>query len=283
MIKSTLKYILPAIAVLGAFGCTSDAVIDDIAAEEELVDVTFTTGNTVQSRFTDESFQNGDKIDIWLSNSDYTSLGEKKTFQYYNGSLNPVSGTFQKSPSEVLTYFAMTPGYTISGNKIIAYGGNNDILFSMAETADTDVLLPFAHFFGQMRIRVDNATRTVSKVELLNVNNRSVADFNDGSWTCDGGPSTVKMYVDSSDPEFPYYYYLPIMNYLPDMEVRVTYNNNESKIFEFKSDFGYIKENTQYLLSADMTPNRSNPSRSADLPDGVDGYIECIECIELPQ
>lgn len=278
--KQFLSYILPCCLALIAAGCDSDDMPDAGGNDDNLVEVTLRAGGNAVSRFDDYNFDNGDNIYVWLIKNN-SQLTDQKRFLITNGYFTPQDGNYTKSPKEELTYFAMCGSYTKSGNTIKVTGGSNDVLFSIAQSADTEVTLGFAHAFCKLRLKVTNAARSISSVKLTNVYNQGVFEFDlaeDTFYSCDDRKSSVNMFKD--DDEYPYYYYLPAMNYLPNIQAIVTYTNGTSQTFRFNSDFGYADSNELRYLVADMSQSSGGSmGRSSNDNAAADGYLKCVSTV----
>lgn len=273
--KKLYKYIALSALVLTTT-CSSETILDEINDDNELVDVSFCAANSLQSRYTDTGFANGDKVIIYKV-QDNNDFGEKKEFKYSNGKFLPVTDTFKKRKSETVTYIAFTSGYNESNGRLLFYGGSNDPLLSLAQTNNSQVELPFEHMHSQFRVNVTNNSYAVKSVQLLNAYNIEEFYYDEEDKVIrngyDGSASTLTMLKDSSSSTYPYYYYLPEMNYIPDMKLKVTLTNGSSTTFSFKSDLGFNESNFIYYFNVNMS-SRSNidMSRSSEQNE-----VECVK------
>lgn len=267
---------MPVGIMLMATSCSSDSVIDEMNDDNELVEVSFSSGSSLQSRYTDAGFENGDIVYIYKLTDD-GDFGERKQFKYSNGSFLPVSDTFRKKKSENVQYIALTPGFSESGGRLLYYGGSNDPLMSWAESSSAQVELPFLHLHSQIRVNVTNNSYSVKSVQLLNAHNIEEIYYDEDDreiqHSYDGSASTLTMIKDSSSSTYPYYYNLPAMNYIPDMQLKVTLSNGSSTTFNFNSDLGFSESNFIYYFNVNMS-SRSNidMSRSSELNE-----VECVK------
>lgn len=92
-------------------------------------------------------------------------------------------------------------------------------------------------------------------------------------YKCDGTPSNVNMSKSNNPSNYPYYYYIPKGNYLPQMQLKVTYTNGASTTFNFKSNLGYINSNYIYYFDVDMSSRSNIAARSGDEVSG----LECVK------
>lgn len=275
--KSIFKYILPLSVMTFAASCGSDAVLDEMT-DDELVEVNFTSSSAVQSRFDDYGFDNGDRVYIYMIQPD-GNFGERKEFRYSNGSLLPVTDTFKKRKNETVEFLAFTPGFTSSANSLIFYGGSTDFLAATAETSSATAELEFVHLHSQIRVRVLNNEYSITSMQLLNIDNQEVLYYDEEEsaifMTCDGRTSAASLIKDGNSSTYPYYYYLPNDNYMPDMQLKITDMSGSSTTFTFASKFGYAKGGHVYYLDADLSP-RNNIKAGR----GGDDVLE-LECVKI--
>lgn len=273
--KRIIKYIIPLSVMTFAASCGSDAVLDEMN-DDEFVEVNFTPSSAVQSRFDDDGFDNGDRVFIYRI-QDNGNFGERKEFKYSNGNLLPVTDTFKKKKNESVEFLALTPGFTESSEGLVYNGGTTDYLGAAAEATSSTVELPFVHLHGQIRVRVLNNSYSVRSVQLLNVYNKELIHYDSSEsalmYTCHGNAATVTMSTDSNTSTYPYYYYIPQANYLPQMQLKVTYTNGASTTFNFKSNLGYINSNYIYYFDVDMSSRSNIAARSGDEVSG----LECVK------
>lgn len=255
--------------MLMASACSSDNVIDQTEEQDEWVDVVFTTPDRAHSRFTDAGFANGDKVNIYMLQSD-GRLGDKKEFRYSNGGLVPVTDTFKKKKNQPASFIAFTPGYTESAGSLVFQGGIDYLVGGVYDEVSPNIEFLFGHIHSKIKIRVVNSTYSVSRVELLYAYNQEIWEYDtedkDYHYTTHGPETTVTMVKDNSDGS--YYYLLPAMNYLPNMRVRVTDIRNHDWTMDFPKSEGFVDSHYIYTFEADLAMVQVKSSRGGETSDG---------------
>lgn len=277
-------------ALIAAIGfslpaCTSDSSDSPFIQEpecesgEELVEVTFTPNNNkLISRFTDSGFERNDMIDVWLVD-DYDNFTNKKSFTYNGSNFSPVTDTYIKKPNEELFYFSVCGPYRMSYGTIIVTGGKDDCLFTMLQTSETNVWLPYLHIFSKFRIRVTNCNKTVTAVELGNVYDQyhiKINTIDDTYASCEHFAETMPTYKDYEN--YPYYCYVPPMNYLPEMKLWVVCGSTRYG-FSFSYSLGYTEENELRYITLNMASYNSYAARSSEGEcfEGAEAAVDAIE------
>lgn len=222
--------ILALTMIITSCGSQSDEPMPDSFADKNLVTVNFTASKQAQSRADKINFVSGDNITLYRQNA---TTANKWTLQYSNGKFDyTTSSKITKSPDETVRYIGLYPASSsnisvVNSHAFRFYGGTQDLLLAVEETASSNVSLTFIHILSKIEFQVKNAPSTISSVKLLNIEPRYYVDI-EGDTSAEGTQTNVNMQWDSSLQR--YCYYIAPMNFMNAQTaiLRITYTNGNT-------------------------------------------------------